>query len=251
MLIYPAIDLRGGQVVRLQQGDYDRMTVYSADPVETAKGFVYAGATCLHVVDLDGARDGSPQNRAAIQALCKLPLELEVGGGIRNEKTIKAYLAMGVRRVILGSIAVEDFAFTQRMGKRYGDRLAAGVDTKDGKVAIHGWTNVSDLDGLTFCTQLRDAGISTVIYTDIAKDGLLQGTNLDIYRQLKAIEGLHVIASGGVGGPEHMRAGLSEGGADAALAASIFHDGVFTIGEVKGYLAAHGVRVRPVKGERA
>ena len=205
MLIYPAIDLRGGQVVRLRQGDYNLMTVYSSDPVETAKGFLYAGAACMHVVDLDGAKEGSPQNREVIRKLCKLPLEIEVGGGIRDERTIKDFLSMGVQRVILGSVAVEDFAFTKRMGQRYGDKLAAGVDTKDGRVAIHGWTNVSDLEGFAFCQKLRDAGISTVIYTDIAKDGLLAGTNLAAYEQLQAIKGLRVIASGGISSEEDLK----------------------------------------------
>jgi len=205
MLIYPAIDLRGGQVVRLQQGDYNLMTVYSTDPAETAKGFLYAGAACMHVVDLDGAKEGSPQNREVIRKLCKLPLEIEVGGGIRDERTIKDFLSMGVQRVILGSVAVEDFAFTERMGQRYGDKLAAGVDTKDGRVAIHGWTNVSDLEGFAFCQKLRDAGISTVIYTDIAKDGLLAGTNLAAYEQLQAIKGLRVIASGGISSEEDLK----------------------------------------------
>ena len=189
MLIFPAIDLRDGQVVRLQQGDYNLMTVYSGDPVETAKGFVYAGATCMHVVDLDGAKDGSPKNRDIIRQLCKLPLMIEVGGGIRDERTIKDMLSLGVSRVILGSIAVEDFTFTQRMGKKYGDKIAVGVDVKDRMVAIHGWTDVSTLDGFTFCQQLVDAGISTVIYTDIAKDGLLQGTNLAAYELLQAHTG--------------------------------------------------------------
>lgn len=206
MLIYPAIDLRGGQVVRLQQGDYDLMTVYSSDPVETAKGFVNAGATCLHVVDLDGAKEGRPQNRAVIRELCRLPLSIEVGGGIRDEKTIREFLDMGVQRVILGSVAVEDFAFAQRMGNRYGDRLAAGVDTRDGKVAIHGWTNVTELEGFAFCQKLRDAGIATVIYTDIAKDGLLTGTNLAAYQELQTIEGLNIIASGGISFEDEIKA---------------------------------------------
>ncbi len=198
MLIFPAIDLRGGKVVRLQQGDYDRMTIYSDDPVETAKGFLYAGAECMHVVDLDGAKDGSPQNRDVIRTLCRLPLEIEVGGGIRDERTVNDMLSLGVRRVILGSAAVTDFPFAQRMGKLCGERVAAGVDVKDGLVAIHGWTDVSDLNGFDFCRKLLDAGISTVIYTDISKDGLLGGTNLGAYRQLQTIEGLRVIASGGI-----------------------------------------------------
>ena len=204
MLIFPAIDLRGGQVVRLRQGDYDRMTVYSDDPAETAKGFVYAGAACMHVVDLDGARDGSPKNRAVIQRLCELPLEIEVGGGIRDETTIKQYLGMGVR-------------------------LAAGVDVKDGFVAIHGWKDVTDQEGFAFCRKLVDAGISTVIYTDIAKDGLLEGTNLAAYRLLKEIGGLNVIASGGITGEEELKtlAGL---GVYGAIIGKALYDGKLSLG---------------------
>ena len=204
MLIFPAIDLRGGQVVRLRQGDYDRMTVYSDDPAETAKGFVYAGAACMHVVDLDGARDGSPKNRAVIQRLCELPLEIEVGGGIRDETTIKQYLGMG-------------------------DRLAAGVDVKDGFVAIHGWKDVTDQEGFAFCRKLVDAGISTVIYTDIAKDGLLEGTNLAAYRLLKEIGGLNVIASGGITGEEELKtlAGL---GVYGAIIGKALYDGKLSLG---------------------
>jgi phosphoribosylformimino-5-aminoimidazole carboxamide ribotide isomerase len=228
MLIFPAIDLCDGQVVRLRQGDYDRMTVYSDDPVETAKGFVYAGAACMHVVDLDGARDGSPKNRAVIRELCRLPLEIEVGGGIRDEKTVRQYLEMGVRRVILGSVAVEDFAFAQRMGKRYGDRLAAGVDVKDGYVAIHGWKDVTDQEGFAFCRKLVEAGISTVIYTDIAKDGLLEGTNLAAYRQLTEIDGLNVIASGGITGEEELRT-LVDLGVYGAIIGKALYDGKLTL----------------------
>ncbi len=206
MKIFPAIDLRGGRVVRLQQGDYDLMTVYSDDPVDTAKGFLYAGASHLHVVDLDGAKDGSPKNRDAIRALCKLPLEVQVGGGIRDEAAIKDTLKLGAKRVILGTVAVKDFAFTQKMGAKYGDRLAVGVDVRDGMVMTHGWTEASELSGFTFCQQIRDAGISTVIYTDISKDGLLQGTNLTAYEQLTTIKSLNVIASGGITGEDEIKA---------------------------------------------
>ncbi|MBN1778313.1 MAG: 1-(5-phosphoribosyl)-5-[(5-phosphoribosylamino)methylideneamino]imidazole-4-carboxamide isomerase [Clostridiales bacterium] len=204
MKIFPAIDLRGGKVVRLLQGDFDRMTVYSDDPVETAKGFLYAGAECLHVVDLDGAKDGSPKNREVISELCKLSMEIEVGGGIRDERTIKDMLKLGASRVILGSAAVTDFLFVEQMGKKYGDQLAVGVDVKDGLVATHGWTNVSELQGFTFCQKLRDAGIATVIYTDIARDGLLEGANLAAYERLATIKGLNVIASGGITGEEEL-----------------------------------------------
>ena len=206
MKIFPAIDLRGGRVVRLRQGDYDLMTVYSDDPVDTAKGFLYAGTSHLHVVDLDGAKDGSPKNRDAIRALCALPLEVQVGGGIRSEAAIQETLKLGAKRVILGTIAVKDFEFTKKMGAKYGDRLAVGVDVKDGMVATHGWTETTELQGFTFCQQIRDAGISTVIYTDIAKDGLLSGTNLAAYEQLTTIQGLNVIASGGITGEDEIKA---------------------------------------------
>lgn len=198
MLIYPAIDLRGGRVVRLTQGDYDRMTVYDGDPAAVAQGFVDAGATCLHAVDLDGAKDGSPMNRPAIAALCQLPLFTEVGGGMRTEADVAETLALGVDRAILGTVAVTDFAFTARMGKRYGARLAVGVDAKEGKVAIHGWKTVTDQDSFDFCKRLLDVGISTVIYTDISRDGLLSGTNLPAYERLSALKGLQVVASGGI-----------------------------------------------------
>jgi phosphoribosylformimino-5-aminoimidazole carboxamide ribotide isomerase len=198
MKLFPAIDLCGGRVVRLQQGDYDRMTVYSDDPVNTAKGFLYAGASCLHVVDLDGAKDGSPKNRDVLRKLCELPLEVQVGGGIRDEAAIRDTLKLGAKRVILGTIAVKDFDFTQKLGKKYGEQLAVGVDVKDNMVATHGWTESSELQGFAFCQKLRDAGISTVIYTDISKDGLLAGTNLVAYEQLSTIQGLRVIASGGI-----------------------------------------------------
>ena len=186
MLIYPAIDLRGGRVVRLTQGDYDRMTVYGDDPVAVAQGFVQAGATVLHAVDLDGAKDGSPQNRTVIGQLCKLPLSVEVGGGMRTEADVEATLALGADRVILGTVAVEDFG------------MVVGVDARGGKVATRGWREVSDLDGVAFCRKLADAGVATVIYTDIGRDGALSGTNLDVYARLSGIAGLQVIASGGV-----------------------------------------------------
>ena len=198
MLIYPAIDLRGGRVVRLSQGDYDRMTVYSDDPVEVARGFLAKGAACLHVVDLDGAKDGDPQNRSIIAALCSLPLFVEVGGGMRSEKDVESTLSLGVDRAILGTVAVTDFPLVQKLARQYGERIAVGVDAKGCKVATHGWQAVSELYGVDFCKKLADAGVQTVIYTDISRDGELAGTNLDVYRELSDIKGLRVIASGGV-----------------------------------------------------
>ena len=200
MKLYPAIDLRGGQVVRLTQGDYDRMTVYGADPCAQARAFLSAGAKYLHVVDLDGAKDGTLSNYDTIAALAEQGgLFIEVGGGIRTEERIEKYLSLGVGRCILGSVAVTDFDFTARMLQKYGEKIAVGVDAKDGYVAIHGWKEVSAEKGVDFCKRLADAGCRAIIYTDIACDGAMQGTNLTLYRQLQTeVPGVELTASGGI-----------------------------------------------------
>ena len=200
MKLFPAIDLRSGQVVRLTQGDYDRMTVYGADPCAQARAFLSAGAKYLHVVDLDGAKDGTLSNYGTIAALAEQGgLFIEVGGGIRTEERIETYLSLGVGRCILGSVAVTDFDFTARMLQKYGEKIAVGVDAKDGYVAIHGWKEVSAEKGVDFCKRLADAGCRAIIYTDIACDGAMQGTNLTLYRQLQAeVPGVEFTASGGI-----------------------------------------------------
>lgn len=200
MQLFPAIDLRGGKVVRLTQGDYDRMTIYGEDPCAQARQFLAAGAKNLHVVDLDGAKDGTLSNYDTIAALAKQGgLYIEVGGGIRTEERIEKYLSLGVGRCILGSVAVTDFGFTARMLKKYGDRIAVGVDAKNGFVAIHGWKDVSAEKGIDFCKRLADAGCTAVIYTDIACDGAMQGTNMALYRQLQTeVPGMNFTASGGI-----------------------------------------------------
>lgn len=204
MLIYPAIDLRGGQVVRLSQGDYDRMTVYSQNPVAVAQGFAETGAAYLHVVDLDGAKDGNPQNREVVRALCQLPLFVEMGGGMRARQDAEAALELGVSRVILGTAAITNFPLVEALVREHGSKIAVGVDTKNGWVATHGWQEVSQTRGVDFCLKLRDAGVETVIYTDVSKDGLLGGANLEIYETLSRVEGLNVIASGGVSGEKEI-----------------------------------------------
>lgn len=199
MQVFPAIDIRDKKVVRLTQGDYDRMTVYADNPLEIAKGFVSVGATNMHVVDLDGALDGELVNFDTIKQLTsQTGLFVEVGGGIRSSERIEKYLNAGAGRVILGTVAVEDYAFVEQVVKQYGDKIAVGVDAKDGYVAIHGWKTVTDIDSYDFCERLRDSGVETVIYTDIAKDGALGGTNLAAYERLSNIEGLDIVASGGV-----------------------------------------------------
>lgn len=199
MEIFPAIDLKGGKVVRLFQGDYNQMTVYSDDPLKIVKEFIAKGATHLHIVDLDGAKDGTIENFDVIRKIvAQGDLFVEVGGGIRNEERIKSYLDIGVNRVILGTVAVKNFSFVEEMTKKYGNAIAVGVDAKDGMVAINGWCDVTDVSSVAFCKKCRDAGVSTIIYTDISKDGALEGTNLEIYNELNKIENLDIVASGGV-----------------------------------------------------
>ncbi len=239
MNIFPAIDLRDGQVVRLTQGDYERMEVYSSDPDEIAGKFLSAGASHLHVVDLDGAKDGRLSNYDTIVKLAKHPLFVEVGGGIRDEERIRSYLNAGVNRIILGSAAVENPDFTAEMAAKYGEAIAVGVDAKDGKVAIHGWRTVTDVDSVDFCCSLAQMGIKTVIYTDISKDGALSGTNLEIYRRLTAIEGLSIVASGGITFESEIEA-LRMSGVSGAILGKALYTGrldlanAVRIGERKG-----------------
>lgn len=199
MEIFPAIDIRNGNVVRLTEGDYNRMTVYGSSPLEMAETFIKKGAKNLHMVDLDGAKDGAPVNFDVIKSVAETgKLFTEVGGGIRDEKRIEDYLSLGVNRVILGTVAVRNFKFVEESVKKYGDKIAVGVDARDGKVAVSGWLETTEIDSLDFCRKLRDAGVKTVIYTDISKDGTLSGTNLEIYEKLAEIKGLDIIASGGI-----------------------------------------------------
>ena len=225
MQIFPAIDLSGGQVVRLYQGDYDQMTVYGSDPCAVAREFIAAGAKYLHVVDLDGAKDGTLANFESIAAIAKQGgLYIEVGGGIRTEERIQQYLDLGVGRCILGTIAVKDFDFTARMAQKYGDRIAVGVDARDGYVAINGWKELSSETGIEFCKRLCDVGVQTVIYTDISRDGAEKGTNLELYRELAEIEGLDITASGGVSSLEELKE-LQTIGTHAAILGKALYTG--------------------------
>ena len=198
-LLKAAIDLRGGQAVRLYQGDYDQMTVYNADPVAQAQQFIDAGAKYLHVVDLDGAKDDTTANMQTIAAIAKLGgLKIEVGGGIRDEARIRQYLDLGVDRCILGTVAVKNFAFTQEMAQKYGAQIAVGVDMKDGFVAVNGWKEITPEPGVAFCRRCAEAGVKAIIATDISRDGTMQGTNMALYRELLTIPGLEITASGGI-----------------------------------------------------
>lgn len=199
MQIYPAIDLKNKQVVRLYKGDYAKVTVYSDNPVATALSFKEAGAENIHLVDLDGAKEGSPVNYGVIKDIVsETQLFAEVGGGIRDMRRIENYLKAGAGRVILGTAALENPDFLAEAVKEFGGSVAVGIDAKDGKVATRGWLDVSDTDAAEFAVRVRDAGVKTVIYTDISKDGTLSGTNMEVYGKLVKIGGLNVIASGGI-----------------------------------------------------
>ena len=199
MELFPAIDLIGGCAVRLVKGDYTQKTVYSENPGEVARSFAAAGAKYLHVVDLEGAKDGGTPNLETIRNIVETGgLLVEVGGGIRSEEVIQKYLDAGVFRVILGTAAVQNPAFLEEMVKKYGEKIAVGVDIKDGMVAIKGWTEVSAESCFAFCEKLQKIGVKTIICTDISKDGLLSGTNLELYRELSEKFSVDIVASGGV-----------------------------------------------------
>ena len=229
MHILPAIDLRNGQVVRLYQGDYGKMTVYGQQPVEAALAFRSQGATHLHVVDLDGAKDGELVNTDTIGRIVNEGrLITQVGGGIRDEKRIQTYLDLGVQRVILGTVAVTDYDFVKKMALKYPDRIAVGVDAKDGYVAINGWKEITQTKSIDFCERLVQDGVKTIIYTDISKDGGLSGTNLEVYGQLVKIPKLKLIASGGVTFEREITA-LKRLGVYGAILGKALYDGKLSL----------------------
>lgn len=207
MNIFPAIDLLGGQAVRLVKGDYGKVTVYSNSPADVAKSFEESGASFMHVVDLDGAKDGSTVNFDTIKEIVSATsLSVEVGGGIRNIETVKRYIGIGVDRVIIGTAAVKDPEFLKAAVEAYGEHIAVGVDIKDGMVAIKGWTEISEFSCYDFCEMMQKIGVKTVICTDISKDGMMSGTNLELYSELGKRFDMNIIASGGVSSLEDVRA---------------------------------------------
>ena len=199
MKLFPAIDLYTGWAVRLYKGDYNQMTVYDKDPLAVARRFREAGAEYLHMVDLEGAKTGLTPNLEIVRAVtAQSGLQVEIGGGIRSEEVIRQYLDAGVLRVILGTAAITQPGFVGEMVAKYGDRIAVGVDVRDGLVAIRGWTEVSDQKCFDFCKKMETLGVKTIICTDISKDGVLGGTNLGLYKQLSEQLSLDIVASGGV-----------------------------------------------------
>ncbi len=199
MIIFPAIDIIGGKAVRLFKGDYNQMTVYNDDPSAVALDFKEKGATHIHLVDLEGAKQGGTPNLETVKKICKTTdLFAEIGGGIRDIETVEKYLSVGISRVILGTAAVNDREFLKLAIKKYGDKIAVGVDIKDGFVAIKGWLEKSQYTGYEFVEQMQDLGVSNIICTDISKDGAMKGTNLELYRELSEKYSVKITASGGV-----------------------------------------------------
>ena len=206
MLILPAIDLYEKKAVRLLKGDYAQMTVYSEHPEKIAADFKACGAEWIHMVDLEGARDGSTPNFEVVAGIAQNSgLNVEIGGGIRSMETVEKYLEAGVSRVILGTAAVKDSVFLKEAAERYGERIAVGADIKDGRIAIRGWLEVSGFTAMDFCRQMQQMGIRTLICTDIDKDGAMKGTNHELYRQLSGELDLDIVASGGVSSLEDVR----------------------------------------------
>lgn len=228
MEIWPAIDLRGGKCVRLRQGDYQQETIYG-EPVEMAQKWVSEGATCLHLVDLDGARDGSNANLAAVKSIVeatKVPCQL--GGGIRDEHSIERMLAIGVYRLIVGTKAIKDPAWFREMCRKYPHQLAAGIDARNGLVATDGWLETSGVSAIDLARDFQAEPIAAVIYTDIARDGMLQGVNLPAMTDMKRAITTPVIASGGVTTVDDIRQ-LAAAGLDGTIVGRALYEGTVTL----------------------
>lgn len=231
MKLYPAIDLFEGKAVRLFKGEYQQMTVYNENPVAVAMDFQSAGAECIHLVDLEGAKFGTTSNLPVIERIVKSTnLFVEVGGGIRTMETIDAYLSLGVNRVILGTAAVTDPTFLEAALAQYGKKIAVGVDLKDGYVAIKGWTEKSQWTADAFFDRLEKLGVSTVICTDISRDGAMQGTNRELYKTLSAKYQIQLIASGGVSDIDDVKA-LSAMDLHGAIIGKAYYTGAIDLKE--------------------
>ena len=228
MILFPAIDLKNGEAVRLRQGDMARATVFSRDPAALARAFAEQGFTYLHLVDLDGAFSGKPVNAAAVErilAAVKIPVQL--GGGIRERSTIDAWLDKGVARVIVGTAAVRDPALVKAAARAYPGRIAVGLDARDGKIAVEGWSQTSTLSALDVARRFEDEGVAAIVYTDVNRDGMLEGLNLDATLALAEKISLPVIASGGLASLADVRALLEPRAQklEGAIAGRALYDG--------------------------
>ncbi|MEH7112682.1 1-(5-phosphoribosyl)-5-[(5-phosphoribosylamino)methylideneamino]imidazole-4-carboxamide isomerase [Neobacillus niacini] len=237
--IYPAIDMRGGNCVRLLQGDYDKETIYGDSPFDMAQAFAADGASFLHMVDLDGAKDGKRVNDSfVIEAAKQLKVNVQIGGGIRSEMDILHYLENGITRVIIGSIAVSNPEFAIEMIRKYGKQIVVGIDAKNGYVATHGWLTTSEVKAVELSKRFADAGAETFIFTDIATDGTLSGPNIAAVCEMAEVTGKDVIASGGVSSLADLRA-LHAEGVRGAIVGKALYENRFTL---KQALAINEVR---------
>ncbi|OON92911.1 MAG: 1-(5-phosphoribosyl)-5-[(5-phosphoribosylamino)methylideneamino]imidazole-4-carboxamide isomerase [Epulopiscium sp. Nele67-Bin001] len=229
MIVFPAIDIKDNKIVRLSQGDYSNITIYGENIEETLQQFSAAGANGLHIVDLDGAKDGKLANQEAISTILKAnKLFSQIGGGIRDEQRINHYLEMGVNRVILGTIAVQNPKFVEEMVHKYADKIVVGVDAKDKMVATHGWIEKSTLEAHEFCRMLVNMGVQTIIYTDISKDGMLSGCDMRSYEKLVQYKNLNVVASGGITSLEELKT-LKSIGCSGAIVGKAIYEGKFSL----------------------
>ncbi|NYE03684.1 phosphoribosylformimino-5-aminoimidazole carboxamide ribotide isomerase [Bacillus niacini] len=231
LTLYPAIDMRGGNCVRLLQGDYDKETIYGDSPFDMARAFAADGAEWIHMVDLDGAKDGKRVNdRFVIEAAKELNVNVQIGGGIRSEGDILHYLENGITRVIIGSIAVSNPEFAIEMIQKYGKQIVVGIDAKNGYVATHGWLNTSEVKAVELSKRFADAGAETFIFTDIATDGTLSGPNIAAVCEMAEVTGKTVIASGGVSSLADLRA-LNAEGVRGAIVGKALYENRFTLKE--------------------
>lgn len=231
MNIFPAIDLFEGKAVRLFKGDYAQMTIYSDDPGSIGEDFAAQGAQYIHIVDLEGAKDASTPNfDTVVDIKRRSGLFCEIGGGIRSLETIEKYLNAGIDRVILGTAAVTEEGFVRKAVKLWGERIAVGIDIKDGYVAIKGWTEKSELEAFTFCQSMQDIGVATIICTDISKDGAMAGTNRELYRELSNRFDIQITASGGVSTIDDIKA-LAEMDLYGAIIGKAYYTGAIDLAE--------------------
>jgi phosphoribosylformimino-5-aminoimidazole carboxamide ribotide isomerase len=227
MILYPAIDILGGRCVRLEQGDFARVTEYSEFPYEQAMKWESLGASFIHVVDLDGARTGAGHNDNAIRSIAvSVRTPIQVGGGIRAMADIERHLSIGVSRVIIGTAALRNPQLVRDAVREYGKRTAVGVDSKDGLVAVEGWGEVSSMTAVELCRRMKDAGVSTIIHTDISRDGMMGGPNLNATKEIIALEGLSVIVSGGVSSMDDLYASRDIGASGVIIGRALYNGAI-------------------------
>ena len=232
MIIYPAIDLKDGKCVRLSQGAFDKVTVFNDEPKNVAKSFQEAGASFIHVVDLDGARSGKSQNHEAIASIVSaINIPIQTGGGIRTMEDIEQKLSMGVERIILGTAALKHPDLVKAAVKAYGNHIAVGIDASQGLVAVEGWEEVSRTKAVDICIKMKDIGVQTIIYTDIAKDGMMSGPNVEATKEIVETTGLSVIASGGVSSIDDLEQ-LSEIGVSGVIIGKALYLGALDLKSV-------------------